>query len=1219
MVLTKFNLKRLFSLIAIFLFAFTLVACGENEEEIALAEAQELLDEAKTSLLITDMSNIVNSLDLPATGRNDVTITWSSNKTQYLANTGAVTRPTFTEGDQTVVLTATLTITYNVGDKADSVTKTVTTTKEFTLRVRALSEAQSTTQTIAQAKAATMDSDVAIEGVVFAKFNDANFGFFVADATGGVFVYARHTAYVLGDLLRITGKRQAYYGAPQIAGTVGVEKLSGGNALPTPVVKTVDAIAKEPANSAAIQGDLNLVEAKLIQKTEGANKNYYLQDPFTGAEIQIYYRTYAANTTEFPDRDPLFGFVDKYVRIRISIYYFDNRIPMWSIDYTVTPNSIVEIDAPQLSDAQKVAGIKAALTLALGDKVYKSGATVTLPATTEAFGGTITWAATGANASLINTTTGVLETVVANSVINLTATITVGDETDTLELSITVEKLELKTIAEARALAAKTNVDIEGVVVSKFGDSRSGFYVVDATGMIYVHGNHSALAVGDKVVISGMFDLYYGAPQIAATTAGSLSIVKTATGQTLPTPTPATVQQVMALVSANLPHGNYYAIEGVLQLDGGTYYIKDATSADRVMIYLNTITNSSGVAKADAQALLGKTVTVYAIVHDYHSTGLYWRLAYASAEELVLDLTDAQKVAAIKSTLTSEINTKSFKSGAIVTLPATSDIHGGTISWTASGDNASLINTTTGQLQNVVDNKTITLTATITVGEVVDTVVVEITVEKLVIKTIAQARALDAKTNVDIEGVVVSKFGDGRSGYYVADATGVIYVHGNHSTLAVGDKVVVSGMFDLYYSAPQIAAPVGGAIATIKTAEAQELPTPTPTTIQEVMALVGANMPHGNYYILRGILVKDGTSYYIKDVASVDRVMIYFNTIASSTSVVNPEFLALLDKEVFINVLVHDYHSTGLYWRLAYVSAEEVDAEMTDEQKATAIETALTTSLNNTEYNMDTTITLPATNALYGGTITWASNNAAVNATTGAIGSVTEDTVVTLIATITVGSATPVDVEIDITVKFVDPSVTFATDLFISYYVEGSSYNKILVIHNNTGATVDLSTYKAGSINNAGVTGSGIVDASDSTKFLGVALTGILAQGKSIILYNSQAANAAILAMIAEADAAGHTTLSVTHNNTTQEAIAFNGNGGDVIVLLKNGALIDVIGLFGETVASSSIATTWETSHMLNKTLVRKADHMGPSATNNWDQWEVNVENYVDAKLYTWK
>jgi Tol biopolymer transport system component len=131
MVLSKLNLKKWFSLITIFFFSIALVACVNKEVE---EEARVLLEEAKTSLVIADMSNIVSNIDFSTEGRNDVTITWVSDKPEYISSTGIVTRPSFSVGDQMVKVRATMTIQFTAGKK----TLTITDTKEFTLCVRAL-------------------------------------------------------------------------------------------------------------------------------------------------------------------------------------------------------------------------------------------------------------------------------------------------------------------------------------------------------------------------------------------------------------------------------------------------------------------------------------------------------------------------------------------------------------------------------------------------------------------------------------------------------------------------------------------------------------------------------------------------------------------------------------------------------------------------------------------------------------------------------------------------------------------------------------------------------------------------------------------------------------------------------------------------------------------------------------------------------------------------
>ena len=72
-------------------------------------------------------NSVTSVLNLPLSGGNGVTISWSSNNS-HISNTGAVIRPSFTEGDQKVTLTAAL----SRGSEVQTVT--------FTLIVKAISQ-----------------------------------------------------------------------------------------------------------------------------------------------------------------------------------------------------------------------------------------------------------------------------------------------------------------------------------------------------------------------------------------------------------------------------------------------------------------------------------------------------------------------------------------------------------------------------------------------------------------------------------------------------------------------------------------------------------------------------------------------------------------------------------------------------------------------------------------------------------------------------------------------------------------------------------------------------------------------------------------------------------------------------------------------------------------------------------------------------------------------
>lgn len=148
-----------------------------------------------------------------------------------------------------------------------------------------------------------------------------------------------------------------------------------------------------------------------------------------------------------------------------------------------------------------------------------------------------------------------------------------------------------------------------------------------------------------------------------------------------------------------------------------------------------------------------------------------------------------------------------------------------------------------------------------------------------------------------------------------------------------------------------------------------------------------------------------------------------------------------------------------------------------------------------------------------------------------------------------------------------------ATGLFISEYVEGSSYNKAIEIFNGTGAPIDLSAYSLKKQTN------GAGEYVNETP-----LTGTLADGKTYVIAHPQA-SAEILALA----------------NTTSTA-ATNFNGNDAIALFKNGDKIDEVGVFNQV-------EDWGK----DVTLRRKPSVRSPKATYDPSEWDSYPNNDISG------
>lgn len=129
---------------------------------------------------------------------------------------------------------------------------------------------------------------------------------------------------------------------------------------------------------------------------------------------------------------------------------------------------------------------------------------------------------------------------------------------------------------------------------------------------------------------------------------------------------------------------------------------------------------------------------------------------------------------------------------------------------------------------------------------------------------------------------------------------------------------------------------------------------------------------------------------------------------------------------------------------------------------------------------------------------------------------------------------------------------TLATDLIISEYIEGSSFNKAIELYNGTGATIDLSEYSLELHTNGATTAANKVT-----------LSGSLASGETYVLYNTQA----------------NADIQSKGNIASNAVVNFNGN--DPVVLRKSGDIIDSIGQVSSVIPIANFAA--------DVTLVRKS------------------------------
>ncbi|MGB5071551.1 MAG: lamin tail domain-containing protein, partial [Flavobacteriales bacterium] len=163
-----------------------------------------------------------------------------------------------------------------------------------------------------------------------------------------------------------------------------------------------------------------------------------------------------------------------------------------------------------------------------------------------------------------------------------------------------------------------------------------------------------------------------------------------------------------------------------------------------------------------------------------------------------------------------------------------------------------------------------------------------------------------------------------------------------------------------------------------------------------------------------------------------------------------------------------------------------------------------------------------------------------------------------------------------------------ATDLIISEYIEGSSNNKYIEIYNGTGASVNLANYQLLLYAN----GSATISTTGTP-----AMTGMLADGATVVYKNSGAALAFVGAIV-------------------NSAVSYNGDDAIVLDKISPAGFVDIFGNIGCDPGSAWTSGTFTT---VDRTLVRNPSSCAgvtidptntscpfPSLASDWTQLPLN-------------
>lgn len=533
------TIKKSFLVMMVLVSLLTLTSCNGKAKKAA----QAALDEFVEQVTFANYNEVTTSFQLAARGKKGeytIPITWESNNPDVIAiadlvendkvsetfKTAKVTRPEFGTGNAEVTLTATFTVNYT--EK-----KTLTATKEyvFTVLEEVSAVARGTIASIKEkaakfyfeengVKPGSSSSDlefpVEFDATVTAVLGASGSGqFAVSDGTAGIYVYTGTTPVKEGDKVHIKGSITVYYGVLQVGANIEVTK---GEFEDQTIVYSED-ISIQDLHDQSIDdgmygGQTLKLYGKLVYGKYNANDSdsYWLEDPITGAQVLIYYKSYTEE-----ENTNLQEYVGQYVTIKAATYDKYSTYTPYNSRVIAIPSSIEKASAPTLSDQDKVDQTVNKVKAVTLESAYYNGSAFAFPTVDAAEGVTVTWALDPAtmlvDGKLVITEDGTAK---------LVATVECGTVKEVVELTINVAKeLKTSTIAEAVELADGADVVVEGIVTvingewsDKYGNMN--VTITDKTGSLYCFRLSTKVVLGQTIKVTGKMGSYNGAKQVAA-------------------------------------------------------------------------------------------------------------------------------------------------------------------------------------------------------------------------------------------------------------------------------------------------------------------------------------------------------------------------------------------------------------------------------------------------------------------------------------------------------------------------------------------------------------------------------------------------------------------------------------------------------------------------------------------------------------------------------
>ncbi len=707
------------TLIFALLLGLSLAACNKEEVDLDAQKVQEAL----ASIAVGNLTNVKLSFTVRATTiQHDLPITWEVECTDGSAaietvgdvTTVVITRTEYTENAQGVQTNAwgeavlKATVTYN-GKSA---------TRTWDLSVAPGEKVAEIVMDIVTVQAAAADTLALVEGTVTYVISA---GFYVQDETAGIYVYtdAVPEAFVVpGAVVKVSGTLSIYYSTPEIVSPV-VTKITDApvagfdySVAPAAEIPTLIAKSKDDRVNFA---EMYTITGMVIANDPNTISDYSIKDTVNNASLYIY------NSSNAEVKAELLAKVGQYVSMVVIAHDFHSGNLVWR--FLGVKGTVVDAEAPVATDQEIVDNSQAELTTKYEGKSYAFN--LNLLATADA-GATVTWVS---NTPAVIANDGTFTMPLADTAVVLTATVTSGEVSETIDLHVTAKAVAKQTIAQvitAMDAAAQLGnsldfVMFEGIIIGT--DVDGYYYVADSEAIIYVRHKVSvdSLAVGDSVQIIGKATVYTNTnKQYTRQISGNYKVVKL-DELTHDCPITAvdalisdfdftiTAANYLTAVPAETLYGKLVKFDLYITLQGeyNDVYLAESmeAGAPKILVYYKSM-DIDGL-----EALAGTKVKVTAVVYDY-SISSGWRLGFLDREgdvEVPAILSEAEKLAIAAAEIEAIVKEGDEVSGNLSFITDTAKITIPGVKYTWTTDDLTAISAT-GVFTAPVTDKTVKIT-----------------------------------------------------------------------------------------------------------------------------------------------------------------------------------------------------------------------------------------------------------------------------------------------------------------------------------------------------------------------------------------------------------------------------------------------------------------------------------------------------------------------------